>query len=111
MRVLLFAGKVGSLGRYYKNLSPLGLRIAPETFVYGLTGCRYELIAADLGKPRGLTRLAWRLHIALLALLAFGLKGAVHGAFRRRVRRPAERVADRLLRPTEAAASAGLSPS
>ena len=79
--------------------------------MYGLTGCRYELIVADLGQPRGLIRLAWRLHIALLALLAFGFKGAAHGAFRRRVRRPAEPVAVRLRRPTEATASVGLSPS
>ena len=72
VRYLLAAGKVGSLGRYYKNLCAAGLRVEPEPFTYGLTGCRYQLLIADTGAPGSLRRLAWRAHIGLLATLVFG---------------------------------------
>lgn len=58
------AGKLGSLGRYYRQI---GLRcVDPTPFEYPVVpGARYQLLAADLGRPRSLRRLAWRTYAAL----------------------------------------------
>ncbi|MFT4979078.1 MAG: hypothetical protein ACI8S6_004988 [Myxococcota bacterium] len=48
-RYLLVAGKVRRLGKRYKNILAAGLTVRPGSSQYGLTGCRYELLIADLG--------------------------------------------------------------
>lgn len=82
VRWVLVAGKEGNLGRYYQNA---GMRRLPGTpaFTYGLTGCRYELLALDVGTPFSLRRLAWGLRVLVQALLALRLGGRARQLLRR----------------------------
>jgi hypothetical protein len=67
--VLVVAGKLSNLGRYYKNT---GLRSVPGVppFRYGLTGCDYELLTTDFGGPWSLARVAWDVRVAVLSRMA-----------------------------------------
>ena len=70
-RYLLAAAKPGSLGRYYTHVSRAGMTLHPGRFAYGLTGCQYELLVADLGAAWSPRRALWRAWIGTLAVLAF----------------------------------------
>jgi len=70
---ILAAGKLGKLGQYYKNVCAAGLTVAPTPFEYGLTGCKYELLIANIGRLGSPRRLVWRAHIQALALMTFQL--------------------------------------
>lgn len=69
--VLLAAGKADkNLGRYYKNAGLHRVSGLPP-FLYGLTGCTYELLQADLGGPGSLQRVLWDVRAVVLSRLAF----------------------------------------
>lgn len=82
VRWILVAGKEGNLGRYYQNAGLERVAGAPP-FTYGLTGCRYELLATDVGAPASLRRLAWGSRVLILAFLALRLGGRARGVLRR----------------------------
>lgn len=65
LRVLLAAGKVGNLGRYYRNV---GLeQVGDDHFTYDLVGsARYRLLLLDIGAPWSLARARLRALIAAL---------------------------------------------
>ena len=85
-RRVVAAGKLGNLGRYYQNVGLERLPAAP--FVHGATGCRYELLAMDLGAPRSLRRLRWAAAVAALAVMAFHLQPLFAAVARRGVPHP-----------------------
>lgn len=79
---VLAAGKLGNLGRYYRNAGFDLLSDAP--FEYTLTGCRYHLLGVDLGRPGTLRRGAWQVRTTVYRLLAveLGLQDAFRRGFR-----------------------------
>ncbi|MCB9546344.1 MAG: GNAT family N-acetyltransferase [Myxococcales bacterium] len=76
------AGKLGSLGRYYRAL---GARMLdPTPFAYELIpGCRYQLIRVSLGAPGSWQRLRTRLWSALVLLLGTRFPALANRVFKR----------------------------
>ena len=87
-QVFLVAGKLNNLGRYYKNAGIVPVSDVPA-FTYELTGCRYELLAADFGTRGSLRRLTWSLRAAVLAALGVYLGDLTRRLLRLNFRRPA----------------------
>ena len=79
---VLCAGKVGNLGRYYKNI---GLhRVDDRRFTYGLVGSAlYQLLALDLGAKGTLRSFGWNLLVPILAALAMATGSLGPRYFRR----------------------------
>lgn len=82
---VLAAGKLGSLGQYYRNF---GLSLVdPEPFEYPLIpGCRYQLLLGDFGRLTSVRRQTWRAFFGTSKLAAHLLPGVCSNLYRRGLR-------------------------
>lgn len=82
---VLAAGKLGSLGQYYRNF---GLSLVdPEPFEYPLIpGCKYQLLLGNFGRLPSVRRQAWRSFFGTSYLGAHLLPGLCSSLYRRGLR-------------------------